>query len=40
MGLIDLIWVKREWKYFWKQDWTARIRLILFNKSNWARRAG
>src|SRR3979409_792606 len=19
---LELIWVKREWKYFWKQDWT------------------
>jgi hypothetical protein len=32
--VIDLIWVKRERKYFCKQDWTASIRLIRFNKSS------
>jgi hypothetical protein len=31
---IDLIWVRREWKYFCKQDWTASTRLIRFNKSS------
>jgi bifunctional non-homologous end joining protein LigD len=27
-----LIWVRREQKYFCRQDWTASIRLIRFNK--------
>jgi hypothetical protein len=31
--VIVLIWVKREPEYFCKQDWTATIRLIRFNKS-------
>src|SRR6202165_6241999 len=26
---IDLIWVRRERKFFWKWDWTAGIRLSL-----------
>jgi hypothetical protein len=30
--LIDLIWVERERKSFWKWDWTGGIRLIRFNK--------
>jgi hypothetical protein len=29
---MDLIWVNREGKYFFKQDWTASISLIRFNK--------
>ena len=28
-----LIWVKREQLYFFRQDWTASISLIAFNKS-------
>ena len=36
---IDLIWVRRETKYFCKRDWTGGIRLIPFNKSAGARRA-
>jgi hypothetical protein len=32
--VIDLIWVWREQKSFCKQDWTASIRLIRFNKLN------
>src|SRR5439155_26714042 len=32
-GDIVLIWVKQERKYFCKQDWTAGISLIRFNKS-------
>jgi hypothetical protein len=35
---IDLIWVRRKQEYFFKQDWTAQIRLIRFNKSAfWSR---
>jgi hypothetical protein len=30
-GDIDLIWVRREGKYFCKQGWTTQIRLIWFN---------
>src|ERR1700687_1291423 len=30
---IDLIWVRREQKYFWKWDWTGGIRLIRLNNS-------
>jgi len=29
---MDLIWGKREAKYFFRQDWTASISLIRFNK--------
>src|SRR4051794_41561482 len=31
--LIVLIWVRPETECFCKQDWTAQIRLIRFNKS-------
>jgi hypothetical protein len=31
-GDIDLIWVRREQKYFCRQDWTASISLNRFNK--------
>ena len=31
---IDLIWVRREQKYFCRQDWTASISLNRFNKSS------
>src|SRR5229473_5878377 len=30
---IEVIWVRREGKYFCKRGWTASIRLIRFNKS-------
>src|ERR1700682_163423 len=30
--LLNLIWVRREWKYFCKWDWTGQITLIRFNK--------
>src|SRR6266850_1110815 len=26
--VLEVIWVRREWKYFWKQDWTGGISLI------------
>jgi hypothetical protein len=29
---IVLIWVKLEWKCFYKWDWTGQIRLIRLNK--------
>jgi hypothetical protein len=29
---MDLIWVKREEKYFWSNDWTGGIGLIGFCK--------
>jgi hypothetical protein len=32
-GVLELIWGKREGKYFWKWGWTAQIRLMRFNKS-------
>jgi hypothetical protein len=35
---MDLIWVGGEGKYFCKQDWTASISLIRFNKLNSPRR--
>ena len=28
---MELIWVKREGKYFCEWDWTGQIRLIRFN---------
>src|SRR5713226_7832859 len=31
-GDIEVIWVKRERKCFWKRDWTGQIRLIRFKK--------
>jgi hypothetical protein len=31
-GNMDLIWDKREAKYFLRGDWTGGIRLIRFNK--------
>jgi hypothetical protein len=30
---IEVIWVRREGKYFCKWDWTGQITLIRFNKS-------
>jgi hypothetical protein len=36
-GDMRVIWVRREGKYFCKQDWTASIRLIRFNKSRCTR---
>jgi hypothetical protein len=30
---MEVIWVRRERKYFCKQDWTASIILIRYNKS-------
>ena len=35
---IELIWVNRERKCFFKRDWTAQITLIRFNKIVPARR--
>ena len=35
--LVEVIWVERKGKYFCKQDWTAQIRLIRFNKSRCGR---
>jgi hypothetical protein len=29
---MDLIWGKREAKYFFRQDWTGSISLSRFNK--------
>jgi hypothetical protein len=29
---MDLIWAKREGKYFWQEDWTGSISLIGFEK--------
>src|ERR1700737_1088444 len=34
---IEVIWVRRERKYFFRQDWTGQIRLIRFNKSSFRR---
>jgi RHS repeat-associated protein len=34
----QVICVRREQKYFCKEDWTASISLIRFNKLGWARR--
>jgi len=31
-GNMDLIWDKREAKYFLRGDWTGGIRLIRFDK--------
>jgi hypothetical protein len=31
-GRYEVIWVKREGKYFWRCDWTAQITLNRFNK--------
>jgi len=31
---VEVIWVKRERKYFCEGDWTGSISLIQFNKSN------
>jgi len=31
-GDMDVIWGKREAKYFLEKDWTGQIRLIRFNK--------
>jgi hypothetical protein len=33
-AVMDLIWVKREGKYFWKWGWTGRIRWSRFNRSH------
>jgi hypothetical protein len=30
---MEVIWVSREGKYFFREDWTASISLIRFNKS-------
>jgi hypothetical protein len=30
---MDLIWAKREAKYFFERDWTGSISLIGFDKS-------
>ena len=38
-GDIDLIWVWREGKYFWRWDWTGGIRLIRLNKFAAARKS-
>jgi hypothetical protein len=35
--VLDLIWVRREWKNFCRQDWTAGIKLIRFKKFHSAR---
>ena len=35
--LLNLIWVRREQKYFCKWDWTGQIRLIRFNKSRFSK---
>jgi hypothetical protein len=35
-----VIWVRRERKYFCKQDWTGQIRLNCFDKSSFRRIAG
>src|SRR6202043_1874515 len=35
---MELIWVGDEAVYFFKQDWTASISLIRFNKSGLTRR--
>src|SRR5258705_9874654 len=36
--VVDVIWVRREWKYFWKWDRTGSIRLTRFKKSAVARK--
>jgi hypothetical protein len=36
--VLDVIWGKRERKYFCKQDWTGGITLIRFNKLRRARK--
>jgi len=33
----QVIWVKRETKYFYKEVWTRQIRLNRFNKSSFWR---
>ena len=35
---MGVIWGKREGEYFWREDWTAGISLIRFNKLPCARR--
>jgi hypothetical protein len=35
----EVIWVRREAKYFFGQDWTGSISLIRFDNSSPARRA-
>jgi hypothetical protein len=32
-GIMEVIWVGREGKYFWRWDWTGRNSLIRLNKS-------
>jgi hypothetical protein len=34
----EVIWVRRERKYFWKQDWTGSIRLIGFDNLGGAKK--
>jgi hypothetical protein len=29
---MQVIWVRREWKYFFEEDWTTQISLNCFNK--------
>jgi hypothetical protein len=36
---MDVIWVRREAKYFFRQDWTGSISLIRFNKFASARKS-
>jgi hypothetical protein len=36
---IDLIWVRREWKYFSQAGWTGGIRLIAFDNLGGRRKA-
>jgi hypothetical protein len=37
--VLEVIWGVRKQKYFYKQDWTASIRLIRFNKFAVARKS-
>src|SRR5713101_1185295 len=38
-NVLEVIWGVRKQKYFFKQDWTAQIRLIHFNKFACARKS-
>jgi hypothetical protein len=37
---MQVIWVRRERKYFCKGDWTAQITLIRFSKTAFPQNAG
>jgi len=36
---MQVIWVRKERKYFFRQDWTTQITLIRFNKTAFSRKS-